>query len=651
MKIEEYKFSDLVDIQAFERIMNSMFLATKIPIGLVADDGKILSEIGWVSACANFHRVNPMTNAYCQESNLALMQNLQDEKIACATCKNGLLDYATPIVIEGRRVATIFLGQVFTEAPDKEFFKRHAKSVGFDEVSYLKAIAEVPIVSKEQMEALMDCMVGMAEMLASSALARVREKLMQDNLHESREKSIELEDILNLSPVGVGWSNPEGNIEYLNRRFTELFGYTIDDVPNLETWYEKAYPDAEYRNSIIEPWKKEVMLCREKNIEPPEIEANIVCKDGNRRHVFIRVSWVGEKRLVNFSDMTAHWRSEQRNIAHDSILEMVAKGFELKEILNSIVTIIEEEDNSSLCSILLLDKDKKHLHNGVAPHLPEFYNEAIEGIEIGVGVGSCGTAAYLGERVVVEDIMTHEYWAPYTELAKSAGLGACWSEPILATNRDVLGTFAIYHATRSTPTPEDLERIKFAANIAAIAIENKDAHEELEQQAYSDYLTGLTNRRAFIDKAKEILLRRKRYNEKLSLMMFDIDYFKHINDTYGHAVGDLVLQKIGDISRKTLRDVDIIGRIGGEEFAVLMPQTDMNEALNAAERLRMAFINNPVLLSENESIEFTASFGVVAVNNETNSIDTILNQVDNALYDAKKSGRNRVCSKSEIKAK
>jgi diguanylate cyclase (GGDEF)-like protein len=195
-----------------------------------------------------------------------------------------------------------------------------------------------------------------------------------------------------------------------------------------------------------------------------------------------------------------------------------------------------------------------------------------------------------------------------------------------------------------------MERIKFAANIAAIAIENKEAHEELEQQAYSDYLTGLTNRRAFIDKAQETLIRRNRYNEKLSLMMFDIDYFKHINDTYGHAIGDLVLQKIADVSRKTLRDVDIIGRIGGEEFAVLMPQTDMNEALNAAERLRMAFINSPVLLSENENIHYTASFGVVKVNDGT-SIDTLLNQADNALYDAKKSGRNRVCSKSEIEAK
>jgi ligand-binding sensor protein len=178
MKTEEYSFSDLVDIQAFERIMNSMFIATKIPIGLVADDGKILSEIGWVDACANFHRVNPITNAYCQKSNLELIQNLQDGKVACATCKNGLFDYATPIVIEGRRVATIFLGQVFTETPDMEFFKQHAKSVGFDETSYLQAIAEVPIVSKEQMEALMDCMVGMAEMLAASTLARLREKLM-----------------------------------------------------------------------------------------------------------------------------------------------------------------------------------------------------------------------------------------------------------------------------------------------------------------------------------------------------------------------------------------------------------------------------------------------------------------------------------------
>lgn len=643
ISIENCKFSELVDVAAFERLMESLYKATGIPCGLVADDGKILSEIGWVSACSNFHRVNPQTSQNCKQSNIELIKSLQDGDVANAVCKNGLIDYATPIIIEGHRIATVFLGQVLTKEPDMTFFSKLAKEVGFDETAYLKAIKEVPMVTTEQMESLMECMVGMAQMLASSGLAKLRQNLMEQNLHKSTEKRIELEDILDSSPIGIGWSNRNGDIEYVNHKFKEIFGYTKEDIPNLETWYSKAYPDAEYRKTVIEPWHKKVMVASEEGEHPPELEANVTCKDGTIRHVSIRVSWVGDKRLVNFNDMTAHWRSEQRNRAHDGILEMVAKGSALPKILDTIVHTIENEEPSSICSILLLDEENKHLHNGAAPSLPTFYNEAIEGVEIGMGVGSCGTAAYLGERIVVEDIMTHEYWAPYAELAKNAGLGACWSEPIISSEGKVLGTFAIYHEKPTTPTSEDIERIKFAANVAAVAIENRDAREELEQRAYYDYLTGLANRRYFIEYAESEISRRNRYDNPLSLIMFDIDYFKKINDTYGHNVGDITLQKIAEICRTILRDIDFVGRLGGEEFAVLLPHTTLNEAAQAAERLRAAFENEKIELPKNNQVKFTASFGVSACKGKI-TIDTLLNQADSALYDAKKGGRNLVCT-------
>lgn len=439
------KFTDLVDIAAFERLMESLYKATGIPNGLVAEDGSLLSQVGWTDACAFFHRVNPQTNQQCQESNIELMQSLHADDIACAKCKNGLLDYATPVVIEGRRLATLFLGQVLSEAPEMEFFRKRAREFGYDEAKYVEAIRAIPIVDKEEIDALMDCMVGMAQMLASSGLARLRQITLERDLNKSAEKRIELEDILNFAPIGIGWSTSDGKIEYVNHQFTNLFGYTLEDLPDIETWYNKAYPDPEYQKVLINPWRLEVLTAREEGAPIPELEATITCKDGNTRYVILRASWVGEKRLMNFSDMTAHWKSEQRNQAHDAMLEMVAKGSPLSEILHNIVYTIEDEDASSLCSVLLLDEEGKHLLSTAAPTLPEFYNDAINGVEIGIGVGSCGTAAFLSERVIVEDIMTHPYWQAYTALADSAGLRACWSEPILSTDGKVLGTFAIYH--------------------------------------------------------------------------------------------------------------------------------------------------------------------------------------------------------------
>ena len=142
-------------------------------------------------------------------------------------------------------------------------------------------------------------------------------------------------------------------------------------------------------------------------------------------------------------DITERHRTERMERFRNQVLEQLSSDAPLRELLESVVVGVEQQLAGSLCSVLLLDASGKHLVDGVAPHLPDFYNQAIDGIEIGHGVGSCGTAAFTGERVIVEDIASHTYWAPYKELAARAGLAACWSEPIRASNGQILGTFAI----------------------------------------------------------------------------------------------------------------------------------------------------------------------------------------------------------------
>ena len=124
-----------------------------------------------------------------------------------------------------------------------------------------------------------------------------------------------------------------------------------------------------------------------------------------------------------------------------------------------------------LCSILLLNKEEKVFEHVIAPRLPDFYNDAIKGFCIGDGVGSCGTAAYLKKRVVVEDIESHPYWQAFKHISSQAGVRSCWSEPIIASDEKVLGTFAIYHTKPEVPTKADLSLIEQAANLAKIAIE------------------------------------------------------------------------------------------------------------------------------------------------------------------------------------
>lgn len=638
-----YRFRDLVDVPAFARMLESFFHATGIPNGVVDVDGDLLSMSSGNNACAVFHRIQPETAERCRESNLAIMHDLRDGHVAGGLCQNGLMDYATPVVIEGRQLATLFIGQVLHEPPDMAFFRKQAERFGFDEQAYLASIAAIPVISKERAESLMAVMVEMAHMLAESGLARLRQVTLEHDLGVNTERRIQIEDILDSSPIAIGWSDGENRIEYINRQFTSLFGYTLEDLPDLETWYRHAYPNEDYRNTTIRPWNRQVALAREHGTPPPELEADVTCKDGSMRRVVIRPTWVGRRRLISFTDITEHWISEQRKLARDAMLEMVAKGAELSDILNTIVRQVEAEDKTSLCSVLLMDTEGKRLLTGAAPSLPASYNAAIHGVEIGMGVGSCGTAAYLGQRVIVEDIATHDYWKPYAQLAKEAGLQACWSEPILSSHNKVLGTFAIYHTQPTAPQAEDIERISFAANLAAVAIENRNAHGELERRAYSDYLTGLPNRRYFFEQAERELRRTQRHDLRLSILMLDIDHFKHVNDTYGHKVGDIVLKKLADECRTTLRSIDIVGRIGGEEFAILLPETGRESAMEIAERLRARLAATQVPLHNGLPLHFTVSFGVTTLAEKEINIDVLLNQADQALYSAKETGRNKVC--------
>jgi len=158
-------------------------------------------------------------------------------------------------------------------------------------------------------------------------------------------------------------------------------------------------------------------------------------------------------------------------VMHNHILKLISQSMPLPEVLNELALRVEELHPGALCSILLLDDDGVHLRHGAAPSLPEFYNQAIDGVAIGKGIGSCGTAAYTGKRVVVEDILRHPYWQDYSGLATQAGLGSCWSQPFKNRNGRVLGTFAIYHHEPTCPSAQEISLIEDYANLARLAVE------------------------------------------------------------------------------------------------------------------------------------------------------------------------------------
>jgi diguanylate cyclase (GGDEF)-like protein/PAS domain S-box-containing protein len=173
--------------------------------------------------------------------------------------------------------------------------------------------------------------------------------------------------------------------------------------------------------------------------------------------------------------------------------------------------------------------------------------------------------------------------------------------------------------------------------------ERKQLEIELKRQAHIDHLTGVSNRGYFMAQAELELNRAVRYDNPLSLYMLDIDFFKKVNDSYGHKIGDLVLVKLAEVCRQTLREVDIIGRVGGEEFVILLPETNLTEATEVAERLRESIAISRVPLEGGLPLHFTVSIGVTSLISKDDNLDVLLNRADKALYKAKESGRNRVC--------
>ncbi|OHC91504.1 MAG: hypothetical protein A3J87_01760 [Sideroxydans sp. RIFOXYB12_FULL_59_6] len=171
----------------------------------------------------------------------------------------------------------------------------------------------------------------------------------------------------------------------------------------------------------------------------------------------------------------------------------------------------------------------------------------------------------------------------------------------------------------------------------------KRLERELVRRAQTDVLTGLNNRRHFYDLAEQELARAKRYGKPLAMLMLDVDHFKQVNDSYGHHAGDAVLRKLSEVCIAALREIDVIGRYGGEEFVVLLPETDAHRALEAAERLRHALAEAEVPLAGGDMLRFTVSIGVSNLVATDADLDSVLKRADKGLYEAKNSGRNRVC--------
>jgi diguanylate cyclase (GGDEF)-like protein len=205
------------------------------------------------------------------------------------------------------------------------------------------------------------------------------------------------------------------------------------------------------------------------------------------------------------------------------------------------------------------------------------------------------------------------------------------------------GLFAMILHTRLRQTLQEAQQSALDLLLIQKKLElEQELKKQAEHQARTDYLTGLFNRRQFVELAERELARAIRFKRSLTLLMIDIDQFKAINDTWGHGIGDVVLRNVSHLLRNALRNVDIFGRTGGEEFAAVIVETDEDDAIAVARRLCSTVADALIVPQGTRLIPVTISIGLSQLKGRNINLGNFLNEADRAMYAAKEAGRNRV---------
>jgi PAS domain S-box-containing protein len=272
-------------------------------------------------------------------------------------------------------------------------------------------------------------------------------------------------------------ANVDREIVMVNPSMMRIFGYSQQELLGSKT--EVLY---ESKEEFERQGRERFNLTAEEKLLPyvltyrrkdGKVFAGETVGTGIRDDAGKTIGYIGVIR-----DITERKRIEAIEKGRSKVLELLALGAPIEEVLHELVINAEEADPQMLCSVLLLDDNRRHLHYGAAPSLPDYFKHVIDGMEIGPEAGSFGAAAHSGNLVVNEDVMTHPCWKGFRELAARTGIRACWSEPIIASVGHVLGTFTIFYRDSRTPTPGDLEFVRNSARLAGIAIERRHSEEQ-----------------------------------------------------------------------------------------------------------------------------------------------------------------------------
>jgi diguanylate cyclase (GGDEF)-like protein len=309
---------------------------------------------------------------------------------------------------------------------------------------------------------------------------------------------------------------------------------------------------------------------------------------------------------------------------------------QLEEIFDGILDIISNSLNIDDFCIMLFDEDRENLIvEGIHS------DTDLRDLEFKLGEGVCGRVAKSGEFELIPDVSREPDFLFYKGRKKN--IGSFLSIPLKNRSTEVIGVLNVHKHEIDSFSGQDVDLFTEVAEQVAIAVDKAISFKNVKELAIRDPLTGLYNRRYFFDYFEREMVRSKRYGRDISIIMLDVDHFKNFNDENGHVLGDAALKTVASQLMKCRRQSDVVARIGGEEFVLVLTETSKADAVKVAEKLRKAIELEPVKGEESQQGgRLTATFGVSAYPEDTKFAAELIECADHALYAGKGASRNIV---------
>lgn len=473
-----------------------------------------------------------------------------------------------------------------------------------------------------------------------AVVAYLRDITSRKEIEQQLRDSEELyRSIVTVSPDDISITDLDGRIQLVSPAGLRMFGYAAGDALEGKSLAEFVVPEDRarfIRDVALLAQGPELGILEYHGLRKDgtlfEFEINGgVLRDGAGKPkslVFV-VRDITERRRIEASERQ---RVQELEVLRATLQDISAE-LELPRLLKAIVERMVGLMNVRDSELAMYHEDARQLEIVVSYLKERDYTGTI----MQLGEGCMGMVAQTRQSMVIDDYAEWEGRSPQY-LASHTSIVAV---PLVSGAR-LLGVLAVGdEADRRKFNHRDMQLLEMFAQQAVIAIQNAELFSEVQRLATIDPLTGILNRRSFFERAIQEFTRSRRYHTPLSLVMLDLDHFKKINDTFGHLIGDKALSEISGTCAAQIRTSDFVGRYGGEEFVVLLPETSLEGALCIAQRL-CDTIRDVTIESKQGLVKVTASVGVAELMEDYANLDALLEHADAALYRAKQAGRNRV---------